>query len=593
MNILIIGGGGREHALAWKIADSPLVKTVYCTPGNAGIADISKTVSCVSINIEDNKELVEFVKKKKIDFTIVGPEVPLANGVVDYFQDEGFKIFGPNKNAAQLEASKSFAKNIMNRYNIPTAKGEMFTAFSKAQKYITTFDGPVVVKADGLAAGKGVFVCKDQKEALTALELIMKSKVVGDAGSKVIIEECLKGEEVSFLALTDGKTVLPLPSSQDYKTVLDNDKGANTGGMGAYSPSPIVDDIIYKKIMETVMIPTVQAMKSEGYNYKGVLYAGLMINKDQIKVLEFNVRFGDPETQPLMMRIQNDIIPLLEATTNETLHKHKVIINPMPAVCVVMASKGYPGTYKKNDVISGLNDTKRIKNLSVFHAGTALKKDNVISTGGRVLGVTALGDTIDKAMKKAYLGVSKIKWENEFHRNDIAQKVVERLNAKPTIGIVMGSDSDMNVMAETIKVFKKFGISYEVTVASAHRTPKKACDFALNARTRGMKVIIAGAGHAAHLAGVLAAHTTLPVIGIPIDSSALSGFDSLLSTVQMPPGVPVATVAVGKPGAVNAAILAIQMLGISDLKIEKLLEQYKLEMMEKVEQKANNLVKLY
>ena len=590
MNILIVGGGGREHALAWKTAKSPHVQTVYCAPGNAGIAEIA---TCVPINPNNIKELAKFAKKEKIDLTIVGPEAPLVDGIVDYFENEGLSVFGANRKAAQLEASKSFSKKIMNKYNIPTAKGRAFTDFKKARKYLDTFDTPLVVKADGLAAGKGVFICETKKDAIKALTNIMKTKAFGKAGSKVVIEEYLTGEEVSFLALTDGKTVLPLPSSQDHKRVFDNDKGPNTGGMGAYSPSPIVDDIIYKKIMDQIMIPTVNAMASEGTPYKGVLYAGLMIDKDQIKVLEFNARFGDPEAQPLMMRIESDIIPLLKATTNKTLHLHKIKIDPRPAVCIVMASNGYPGTYKKNQIISGLDDVKKISDSYVFHAGTNFKKTDIVTAGGRVLGVTALGITIQKAIDKAYISVSKISWKDEFHRKDIGQKAIAKLNEKPLVGIIMGSDSDMNVMQETTKVLKKFGISYDITVASAHRTPKKACDFALNARNRGMKVIIAGAGHAAHLAGVLAAHTTLPVIGIPIDSSALSGFDSLLSTVQMPPGVPVATVAVGKPGAVNAAVLAAQILGTSNPEIEKQLDQYKLEMMKKVEQKANNLVRIH
>ncbi|MEA3279127.1 MAG: 5-(carboxyamino)imidazole ribonucleotide mutase, partial [Thermodesulfobacteriota bacterium] len=358
---------------------------------------------------------------------------------------------------------------------------------------------------------------------------------------------------------------------------------------GAYSPAPIVDRHLHKKIMKEVMIPTVRAMESEGRPYKGILYAGLMIDNDKIKVLEFNARFGDPETQPLLIRMKNDIIPVMEATIDGTLDRCGLEIDNRASVCVVMASGGYPGSYQKGMPVSGLKDVRRMKDVVVFHAGTKIKNNQFVANGGRVLGVTALGDSINKAISRAYLAASKISWKNVYYRKDIGQKAVKRLEEPPEVGIVMGSDSDMEVMEETVAVLKKFGIPFEMTVASAHRSPKKAAEFASSARKKGIKVIIAGAGHAAHLAGAIAANTSLPIIGVPIDSSVLKGLDSLLSTVQMPPGIPVATVSIGKPGARNAGILAAQILSLSDSNLYKRLEMFKKEMELQVDLKAEKL----
>jgi phosphoribosylamine--glycine ligase len=586
MKVLVIGGGGREHALVWKIAQSPKVKNIYCAPGNAGIGELA---TCLPINSGDINKLVEFAKKEKIDLTIVGPEDPLCKGIVDIFEKEGLKVFGANQKAVEIESSKSFAKDLMNKYGINTAAGKTFTSYKKAEDYIRKTGAPVVVKADGLAAGKGVIVCETVSKAIDALKLIIKKRAFGDAGNKVVVEECLTGEETSFLAFTDGKNLLPLPSSQDHKAIYDNDQGPNTGGMGAYSSAPIIDRYMHKKIMEEIMMPTIQAMASEGRPYKGVLYAGLMIDKDRIKVLEFNARFGDPEAQPLLMRIKNDIVPIMEATIEGTLDKCKLEIDDRAAVCVVMASKGYPGSYKKGIPISGFKDVKRMKDVVVFHAGTDKKEKTIVTNGGRVLGVTALGNSVKKAISRAYMAASRITWDGVYYRKDIGQKALKRIEQPPKVGIVMGSDSDYKVMEKTVAALKKFDIPFEMTVASAHRSPEKAYEFASSARKRGLKVIIAGAGHAAHLAGVIAAYTSLPVIGVPIDSSALQGLDSLLSTVQMPPGIPVATVAIGKPGARNAGILAAQILAVSDAGLEKMLDNYKKEMAANVEEKAGKL----
>jgi phosphoribosylamine--glycine ligase len=586
MNVLVVGGGGREHALIWKIAQSPRVKKIFCAPGNAGIADLA---TCVPIDAEDIEKLVQLVKKEAIDLTVVGPEGPLSLGIVDIFQKKGLKVFGATRKAAEIESSKSFAKTLMNQYGIPTAESKTFVKYEKAEAYVRKSAMPVVVKADGLAAGKGVLICKTVDEALAALKLVMVDMAYGEAGKKVIVEEFLTGEEASFLAFTDGKTVLALPSSQDHKAVSDNDEGPNTGGMGAYSPAPVVDDYLHRKIMSEVMIPAVNGMAAEGRPYKGVLYAGLMIQNDQIKVLEFNARFGDPEAQPLLMRLKNDITEIMEAVICGRLDTCKLEIDDRASVCVVMASKGYPGSYPKGLPVSGLEDVRKLKNVIVFHAGTSRKDGAVVTNGGRVLGVTAIGDSIRDAIATAYQAVSRISWEGMHYRRDIGQKAVRRLETAPQVGIVMGSDSDAAVMEEAVIVLKKFGVPYEMTIASAHRSPARAAEFAGSAVKRGMKVIIAGAGHAAHLAGVMAAHTTLPVIGVPIDSSCLLGMDSLLSTVQMPPGIPVATVSIGKPGAKNAGILAVQMLALSDPHLARLLEAYKAEMALQVEQKARKI----
>lgn len=583
MKILIIGSGGREHALAWKIAKSPKVRKIYCAPGNAGIAQAAE---CVAIDSGDIPELLAFARKKAVDLTLVGPEAPLADGIVNEFEKAGLKIFGPTKKAAEIESSKSFAKRLMQRYHIPTAAGRAFTGFESAKEYINKMPTPIVVKADGLAAGKGVMVCETRKSAIDALYRIMKEESFGEAGRKVVIEECLSGEEASFIAFTDGEHVLPLPASQDHKAVYDNDQGPNTGGMGAYSPAPLVDAAMQQKILSEIMIPTVRALAAEGRPYKGVLYAGLMIERDQAKVVEFNARFGDPETQPLLMRVKSDIVPIMEAVVDGRLDQCRIDVDDRFAVCVVMAAEGYPGTYEKGTKIFGLDAARRMKDVELFHSGTAEKNGALVTSGGRVLGVTALGSTIYKAIEKAYEAAGKISWKGVHYRSDIGQKAVKRLETPPRVGIVMGSDSDYAVMQAAGDILKRFGIPYEITVASAHRTPARAMEFAASAVDRGMRVIIAGAGHAAHLAGVLAAHTTLPVIGVPIDSSALSGWDALLSTVQMPPGVPVATMAIGKSGARNAGILAAQMLSISEPDLQRQLSDFKSEMAAKVEQKA-------
>jgi phosphoribosylamine--glycine ligase len=424
MKVLVIGSGGREHALVWKIAQSPGVKKVYCAPGNAGIARLAE---CLPISAEDVQALTGWAEKERIDLTVVGPEAPLTMGIVDVFRDRGLRVFGPTRKAAEIEGSKAFTKDLMKKCGIPTGDSETFTDHAAAVHYVKGKGAPLVVKADGLAAGKGVIICRTLDEALSALDLIMVRKAFGAAGAKVVVEEFLVGEEASFLAFTDGETVLPLPTSQDHKAIYDNDQGPNTGGMGAYSPAPVVNQKVHREVMEKVMIPTVRGMAKEGRKYQGVLYAGLMIKDEKVKVLEFNARFGDPEAQPLLMRMKSDLVPILEATIDGQLSGQKMELEERSSVCVVMASGGYPGSYEKGKVISGLEEAAQARDAFVFHAGTAFKEGKVVTNGGRVLGVTALGNGIQEAIGKAYEAVAKISWEGVYYRRDIGQKALKRM----------------------------------------------------------------------------------------------------------------------------------------------------------------------
>ncbi|MDI6789640.1 MAG: phosphoribosylamine--glycine ligase [Thermodesulfobacteriota bacterium] len=586
MKVLVVGSGGREHALVWKIARSPLVKKIYCAPGNAGISTLAE---CVNISAEDIKGLCAFAQNKKIDLTVVGPETPLTLGIVDLFSAKKLSIFGPGKEAAAIEGSKVFAKKLMDKYHIPTGKYEVFTSTNKAMAYLKKAEFPLVIKADGLAAGKGVIVAQSYEEGAAAVDLIIQKKAFGEAGNKIIIEEFLEGEEVSFMAVTDGKTVLPLATSQDHKAIFDGDRGPNTGGMGAYSPAPLVTPQLHKQIMEEVMQPTFKALAAEGRPYRGVLYAGLIIKEGKARVLEFNGRFGDPEAQPILARMKSDLVEIMQAAIDSTLGGLSIDWDPRPAVCVVMASQGYPGNYEKGEVIQGLATVSKMKDVIVFHAGTVRKGNRLATSGGRVLGVTALGSDIKEAIDRVYEATGRIQWEGVYFRKDIGHKALKKQENTPLVGIVMGSDSDLPIMVETTSVLKKMDIPYELTIASAHRSPQRTHEYAQKAAERGLEIIIAGAGAAAHLAGVIASETTLPVIGVPINSSALNGLDSLLSTVQMPPGVPVATMAIGKAGARNAAIFAAQILSLKYPRIAEELRKHKVNMAQEVEEKANRL----
>lgn len=589
MKVLVIGSGGREHALVWKIKQSQKVEEVFCAPGNAGIAEIA---TCVNISATDTKGLLAFAQSEGVGLTVVGPEASLVVGIVDLFEENNLRIFGPRENAAILEGSKVFTKNFLQKYNIPTAAFGIFTDRDEAKAYIAAEGAPIVVKADGLAAGKGVIVAATVEEAQQAVDEIMLDKAFGVAGDSIVVEACLKGEEASFIAFTDGKTILPLPTSQDHKAAYNGDKGPNTGGMGAYSPAPVVTSEIAEYVMEHVMLPTVKGLEAEGRPYKGMLYAGLMIDGDDIKVLEFNCRFGDPEAQPLLMRLKSDIVEIFEAAIDGKLDKIDMKVDPRPTVCVVLASGGYPGHYGKGEVITGLDEADAIKGVEVFHAGTDIVDGNFVNNGGRVLGVTAIGTSLEQALERSYEAVECINWNKCMYRTDIGGKALSKKQSKsnsPVVGIVMGSDSDLPVMRAAGDFLKSVGVEYEITVASAHRTPERAAEYAKTAQSRGLKMIIAGAGMAAHLAGVLAAHTDLPVIGVPLDASSLQGMDALLSTAQMPPGIPVATMGIGKAGAKNAGVLALKILALSDPGLAKKLVLFRENMVKEVEEKARRV----
>lgn len=430
MKVLVIGSGGREHALVWKIAQSPLVDKIYCAPGNAGAAQLAENVP---IKAEDIQKLKDFALKNKIDLTVVGPEGPLVAGIVNIFEKDGLRIFGPRQEAAMIEGSKVFSKEIMAKYDIPTAQAGIFFDQEEAIKYINELGAPIVVKADGLAAGKGVIVAKTKKEAIAAVKLIMEKREFGEAGNKVVVEECLVGEEASILAFTDGKSIIPLASAQDHKRVFDKDQGPNTGGMGAYSPAPIVTDRLLEEVNLKVLRPFIDGLAQEGIVYKGVIYAGIMVTKKGPMVLEFNARFGDPETQPILMRMKSDIVPIFEAIIDGKLDDRLIEWDEKAAVCVVLAAGGYPGKYSKGDRISGLNRIEQLDDVVVFHAGTSLLsatcggEPDVVTAGGRVLGVTALGDGLKLAIDKAYQAVALIKFKGMHYRTDIGQKGLKRL----------------------------------------------------------------------------------------------------------------------------------------------------------------------
>ncbi len=419
MKILVVGSGGREHTIVWKIAQSPKVEKIYCAPGNGGIKNLAE---CIDINAMDIPAMVEFAKANKIDMVMVAPDDPLAAGMVDAMEEAGIRAFGPQKAAAFIEASKAFSKDLMKKYNIPTADYEVFNKIEEAIDYISTCKIPVVVKADGLALGKGVIICENRQQAIDAVNSIMKDKAFGDAGNKVVIEEFIYGPEVSVLAFTDGKTVVPMVSSQDHKRALDNDKGLNTGGMGTFSPSRIYTKELADYCMENIYIPTIEAMKKENRKFKGVIYFGLMITEEGPKVLEYNARFGDPETQVVLPRLETDLVEIFEAIIDERLSDLEIKWSDNAAVCVVMASGGYPQSYNKGYEITGIEEAEKNADIVVFHAGTKKEEEKFLTAGGRVLGVTALGKDLDDAIKKSYEGVSKIYFTDAHYRRDIGVK---------------------------------------------------------------------------------------------------------------------------------------------------------------------------
>ncbi|MBU1006992.1 MAG: phosphoribosylamine--glycine ligase [Candidatus Omnitrophica bacterium] len=424
MKVLVVGSGGREHALVWKIAQSKKVDKIFCAPGNAGIKEIAETVD---VKADDTPALLKFAKANKIGLTVVGPEVPLVKGIVDEFMKEGLKVFGPSKELAMLEGSKVFAKETMKRFSVSTADFMVFEDADKAKAYLRKKGVPVVIKADGLAAGKGVIVAEDTREAEQAIDDILVKRIFGEAGNKIIIEECLRGEEASILIFSDGKNIAPLASSQDHKRIFDNDKGPNTGGMGAYSPAPVVSGKLFDEIIDSVFRPIINGLASEGRPYKGVLYGGLMITENGPMALEFNVRFGDPETQAVLPRLKSDLADIMMACIEGKLNELKLEWDDRPCLSIVAASKGYPGVYEKNKNISGLNTVRSIKDVAVFHSGTALRDGNIVTDGGRVLAVSGFGKDIKSARDTAYEAMDKIKFEGIYYRKDIGDKAIGRI----------------------------------------------------------------------------------------------------------------------------------------------------------------------
>ncbi len=419
MKVLVVGSGGREHAIIWKLKQSPKADKIYCAPGNAGIAQIAE---CVPIGAMEIDKLVDFAKNNCIDFTIIGMDDPLVAGIVDAFEENGLKVFGPRKNAAIIEGSKAFSKELMKKYNIPTAKYEIFDSYDNAKEYVINQNTPIVIKADGLALGKGVLICNTHNEALDALSEIMVDKKFGESGNKVVIEEFLTGPEVSVLSFCDGKTVVPMVSAQDHKRAYDNDEGLNTGGMGTFSPSRIYTKEINDECMNTIFQPTVDAMAKEERDFVGILYFGLMLTKDGMKVIEYNARFGDPETQVILPRLKSDMLEIMEACVDKRLDQINIEWYDNAAVCVVEASGGYPVKYDKGHEITGLEKVADRDDIIVFHAGTALKDGKFVTNGGRVLGITGIGKTLDEARKTAYAGVDVIDFKDKHFRHDIGIK---------------------------------------------------------------------------------------------------------------------------------------------------------------------------
>ncbi|WP_223593602.1 phosphoribosylamine--glycine ligase [Neobacillus bataviensis] len=417
MKVLVVGGGGREHAIVWKLSKSPKIKQIYCAPGNPGIAELAK---CVSISVSEIEKLADFAKNEQIDFTFVGPEEPLSKGIVNYFKQQGLAIFGPTKEAALIEGSKAFAKELMMKYHIPTAKYAAFTNYDEALAYVRSEGAPIVIKADGLAAGKGVIVAKKLDEAEEALNSMMKEVTFGSAGARVVVEEFLEGEEMTLLAFVNGTTVKPMIPAQDHKPVYDGDKGPNTGGMGTYAPLPHIDSLMVERIVQEIVQPTVRGMALEGCPFEGILYTGLMLTKEGPKVIEYNARFGDPETQVVLPLLETDLLDILLASLSGELENLEVKWKNKSAVCVIMSSAGYPGPYKKGQVINGLDQVSYP--AIVFHAGTSEQQGEILTNGGRVLGITAIGDTLKEARKLAYQSVEKISFTGAHYRTDISSR---------------------------------------------------------------------------------------------------------------------------------------------------------------------------
>ncbi len=573
MKVLIIGGGGREHALAWKLSGSPRLEKLYAAPGSDAIAALAE---CVRLDGHD--AIAAFAEAEKIDLTVVGPETPLVEGLVDVLEARGLRAFGPNKAAAALEGSKAFAKNFMARHKIPTAPYAAFDTAEAALAHMAGQPPPFVIKADGLAAGKGVIICEDEPAARDAIRAIMVERQFGEAGARVVVEGFLKGEEASYFVITDGEGYLTFPSAQDHKPIGDLDRGPNTGGMGAYCPAPVVTKAVEKKVLERIVEPTLRGMAAEGHPFRGVLYVGLMIAEGEPCVVEYNCRFGDPECQPQMMMLESDLLEMLEGAAAGSIGDVRPQWRKGAAACMVMASGGYPGDHTKGLAISGLERVNESDILRIFHAGTARNNGGWVTNGGRVLGVSGWGEDLAAALAEGYRAVEAIDWDGVTYRKDIGLKGLKHDRAgrpQVNVGIVLGSASDMEVAEKATSILKGLGVGYELAVASAHRTPERLRRFVRACEEAGAEAFIAIAGMAAALPGVVAAETLLPVIGVPVTSSAFEGMDAMLSIAQMPPGIPVA--AVGVNGGANAALLAAQVLALKYPDVRASLREFRLK----------------
>ncbi len=583
MKILVVGNGAREHALCWKISQSPLVKELFCSPGNAGIAQVATCHELCSEQ-ETNEQIVKLVETHQIDLTVIGSEQYLVSGLADALRQKNHLVVGASAESARIEGDKAFAKEFMKKHGIPTANFQTFQSHqtSQAVEFLHTLNAPYVVKASGLAGGKGVVICQDLAEAGRTIEGMLSGVLFGEAGRSVVIEEFLEGEEASYFVISDGQDFVTLPNSQDYKRIGELETGLNTGGMGAYSPAPVITKEVEQKILDQIVQPTIEGMAKEGRPYQGVLYAGLMIHEGQPKVVEFNCRLGDPECQVMMMRFKNDIVPLFLDAAKGQLAKYQDSLQlHEAAACVVLAAEGYPKNPVKGEVISGLEQVCNDEAVKVFHAGTVADGQAFRVNGGRVLSITTRANTLEQALNRAYEQVPKIQWKGKTYRRDIGLKGLfhEKNHPEICVGMVAGSHSDLEIVKKSAAILKQFGVSYKAIVASAHRSPDRVTQFIQECENAGAGVFIAFAGMAAHLPGVVASQTIKPVIGVPIKSS-LEGHDALLSIVQMPPGVPVATVAIG--GGANAAILATQILAVHHADLRAKLKQHKIDMEQQV-----------
>ena len=647
MRVLVVGGGAREHALVWKLHQSPQVSAVYAAPGNAGISLLAHTFLTP---VDDFAGLQDIVRSNQIDLTVIGPEDPLANGIVDSFQAAGLRVFGPTRAAARIESSKVWAKDLMSRHGIPIGRWQKVSDPDRARACAEEFGVPVVLKADGLASGKGAVVCRSLEEVDATIDDFLVRGIHGEAGKNVVVEEFLEGTELSVFALADGQRVLPLIGARDYKQLSDGDFGPNTGGMGGYAPPAYATPELMDRVRQEILEPVVRAMAAEGAPYSGVLYAGLMLTHEGPRVLEFNCRWGDPEAELVFPLLKSDLVELMQACIDGRLLDVRVEWHEGAACGVVLAARGYPTMPARGEKITGLDELE--DGVLAFHGATRLlqteahqggwlkrtlqgpvvQDTGIVTDGGRVLTVVATGASVAEARARAYANVARIHFEGMQYRKDLGaadpslddvwpastallapvartgestmpdppaeglpssspasstatgdttqthpgiEQSDSAAASKPIVAVLMGSESDRPIMDETVKALENLAIPSETHVMSAHRTPERVRQFARGAESRGIRVVIAGAGGAAHLPGVIAAQTTLPVIGVPIAGSSMMGLDSLLSIVQMPGGVPVATVAVGAGGARNAAYLAAAIIGLADPEVRARYQQFR------------------